>query len=342
MVLKASYKGIDYVVKGDLVEKAEKRPLDKERVIEALTKSGGYPYKLDEVIFEDFQDGFIRVASLNNLRRELFEKIMKSETSKYRRRRYLINEVHEFKAPKKPLDLELLVTCTTKEQLNTLIEFGVKNIGVDIYSREKDSITISDIKAISGINFFILTPEIIKSEFKGVVNVIEKAKGHVRGLITANAGIINIYKDKMNIIGDYKLNVFNSYAIDFYREDIGNISTELMVSEYCPIGSTYGGKNKDKKCNLACTRDRFTLVDEVNEKFRVMTDVFCRSHILNSVALNLIGEKDELKAMGIESFRIDFKDESREDVIKVFKMLNGELDIESKYYTKGCYRRGVD
>lgn len=46
--------------------------------------------------------------------------------------------------------------------------------------------------------------------------------------------------------------------------------------------------------------------------------------------------------MGIESFRIDFKDESREDVIKVFKMLNGELEIESKYYTKGCYRRGVD
>ena len=50
MVLKASYKGIDYVVKGDLVEKAEKRPLDKERVIEALTKSGWYPYKLDEFI----------------------------------------------------------------------------------------------------------------------------------------------------------------------------------------------------------------------------------------------------------------------------------------------------
>lgn len=370
MVLKASYNGIDYVVKGDMVEKAEKRPLDKERIIEALTKSGGYPYKMDEVIFEDFQDGFIRVASLNNLRRELFEKIMKNETSKYRRRRDLINEVHEFKVPKKPLDLDLLVTCTTKEQLNTLIELGVKNIGVDIYSREKDSIAISDIKSISGINFFILTPEIIKSEFKGVVNVIEKAKDNVKGLITANAGIINIYRDKMNIIGDYKLNVFNSYAIDFYREDIGNLSlslelnkreikevmknmpsgvayqlygkTELMVSEYCPIGSTYGGKNKDKKCNLTCTRDRFTLIDEVNERFRVMTDVFCRSHILNSVALNLIGEKDELKAMGIESFRIDFKDESREDVIKVFKMLNGELEIESKYYTKGCYRRGVD
>ena len=295
-LLKASYKGIDYVVKGDLVEKAEKRPLDKERVVEALTKSGGYPYKLDEVIFEDFQDGFIRVASLNNLRRELFEKIMKSETSKYRRRRDLINEVHEFKVPKKPLDLDLLVTCTTKEQLNTLIELGVKNIGVDIYSREKDSIAISDIKSISGINFFILTPEIIKSEFKGVVNVIEKAKDNVKGLITANAGIINIYKDKMNIIGDYKLNVFNSYAIDFYREDIGNLSlslelnkreikevmknmpsgvayqlygkTELMVSEYCPIGSTYGGKIKMKNCNSMCTRDRFTLIDEVNEKIQ--------------------------------------------------------------------------
>ena len=310
------------------------------------------------------------MASLNNLRRELFEKIMKSETSKYRRRRDLVNEVHEFKAPKKPLQLDLIATCTTKEQLNTLIELGVKNIGVDIYSREKDSIKISDLKSIIGVNLFILTPEIIKSEFNAVVNAIEKSKDNISGLITANAGIINIYKDEMNIIGDYKLNVFNSYAIDFYREDIGNVSlslelnkreikevmknnpsgtayqlygkTELMVSEYCPIGSTYGGKNKDKACNLACTRDRFTLVDEVNERFRVMTDVFCRSHILNSVALNLIGEKEELEAMGIQSFRVDFKDESRDEIIRVFKMINGELDIESKYYTKGCYRRGVD
>ena len=229
---------------------------------------------------------------------------------------------------------------------------------------------MNDIKEVNGPEIYLQLPEIIKSEFKSVVDMIEKCKEYVKGIITSNAGIINIYRGKLKIIGDYKLNVFNKEAFKFYREDIENVSlslelnrreikellknkidgavyqvygkTELMVSEYCPIGSTFGGKNKQKDCNLACTRDRFTLIDEVNEKFRVMTDVFCRSHILNSVPLNLIGEKEELKFMGIDTFRIDFKDESQEDVRNVISMFNDEEKIESKYYTKGCYRRGVE
>lgn len=372
MILKTSLNGVKYEVYGEIVEKAEKKPLDKERISEALKKSGGYPYKFDGIGFESFEDGFIRIASLNNLRRDLLEKILKDVTAKFRRRRPKEDELNEAKKDevKEPVDVELLVTCTTKTQLETLIKSGIKNIGVDLYSREKDSIKIKDIEGLDEVNIYLLTPEIIKSEFNGVVNTIEKCKGSLKGLITANAGIINIYKDKMDIIGDYKLNIFNYEALKFYREDINNLSlslelnkreikeimkknprgiayqlygkTELMVSEYCPIGSTFGGKNKERNCNLACTRDSFTLVDETNEKFRVMTDVFCRSHILNGVALNLIGEKKELKDMGIDTFRVDFKDESSEDVLKVLDMIHGEVEIEGKYYTKGCYKRGVD
>jgi len=46
--------------------------------------------------------------------------------------------------------------------------------------------------------------------------------------------------------------------------------------------------------------------------------------------------------MGIKTFRIDLKDESEKEVIDIFKMLRGEKEIEGKYYTKGCYRRGVE
>lgn len=372
ITLKATFNGIKYEVKGDIVDKAEKRPLDKDRIAESLKKSGGYPYKLEGIGFEVYEEGFLRVASLNNLRRELFEKILKGSTAKFRRRRPSADELKIKESNIKPaLDIDLLVTCTTKEQLNTLINAGVKNIGIDIYSRERDSIKVKDIENIQGINLYLLTPEIIKTEFDSVVKMIEKCKNSIRGLITSNAGIINIYKDKLDIIGDYKLNVFNDKALKFYREDINVVSlslelnrkeikeimrkskvngvayqvygkTELMVSEYCPIGSTFGGKNKDRDCNLACTRDQFTLVDETNERFRVMTDVFCRSHILNGVALNLIGEIEDLSAMGINTFRIDFKDESAKDIYRVFDMLNGDLEIEGKHYTKGCYRRGVE
>lgn len=370
--LKSSFMGNIYEVSGEIVEAAERKPLDKERIVEALKKSGDYPYKFKGIGFEYFEDGFVRIASLNNLRRELLDKILKEVTAKYRRRRPSGNEVDELIRSnfKETLDIDLLVTCTTRSQLNTLLEAGIKNIGVDLYSREKDSLKIKDIEEIKDANIYLLTPEIIKSEFNAVVSMIENAKVYIKGLITSNAGILNIYKDKVHIIGDYKLNIFNSEAVEFYRRDINIASlslelnrreikeimknnyngiayqlygkTELMVSEYCPIGSTFGGKNKSKDCNLACTKDSFTLVDETNESFRVMTDVFCRSHILNGVALNLIGEKEELEEMGIKTFRIDFKDESSEDIRRVLDMVNGIEDIETKYYTKGCYRRGVE
>lgn len=370
--LKTSFNGVKYEVQGEVVEKAERKPLDKERIAEALKKSGDYPYKFEGICFEQFEDGFLRVSSLNNLRRELFDKILKDVLSKGRRKRTGAEKKNPkiLIEPKEALDMDLLVTCTTKEQFKTLIEAGIKNIGVDLYSREKDSLKIKDIENVKGVNIYILTPEIIKTEFEKVVTMIDKAKEHIKGLITGNAGIINKYKDSLKIIGDYKLNVFNEESLEFYRGDLNIVSlslelnkreikevmknktlgaayqvygkTELMVSEYCPIGSTFGGKCTDRECNKACTRDRFTLVDEMNEGFRVMTDVFCRSHILNGVALNLIGEKEELKNMGISTFRIDFKDESRDDIIKVLDMLRNKTEIETKHYTKGCYKRGVE
>ena len=76
-------------------------------------------------------------------------------------------------------------------------------------------------------------------------------------------------------------------------------------------------ENTNVECNAICTRDKFTLIDRVNEKIRVMTDLFCRSHILNPVPLNLFDEISTLKEIGIKTFRFDFRDENYEEVKKV-------------------------
>ena len=55
---------------GEVVQKAEKRPLDQERIKEALKKSGEVAFKIENIEFENFEDGFMRVADLNNLRRD--------------------------------------------------------------------------------------------------------------------------------------------------------------------------------------------------------------------------------------------------------------------------------
>ena len=117
---------------------------------------------------------------------------------------------------------------------------------------------------------------------------------------------------------------------------------ELMISEYCPIGSTFGGRKTNVECNAICTRDKFTLIDRVNEKNRVMTDLFCRSYILNPVPLNLFDEVKTLKEIGIKTFRFDFRDESYDEVKKVINMYKNNEEYDKSNYTKGQFRRGIE
>lgn len=364
--LSTYYNGQHYEVSGDIVERAEKKPLEMERVIDNLKKSGEYPYKISNITFDEFEEGFIKVSSLNNLRKDLFNEILKREVSKYRRRRNNNGEINN--EVLKPLDnIDVIYTCTTKDQYKTLIYNNIDNIAVDLFNKSKNNITLKDIEDNCKANIYLKLPEIIKGEFNEIVSIIDKAKNIIKGLITSNVGIIRKYKDSLKIIGDYKLNIFNSEALAFYRRDIGAVTlsqelnrgeikeilknnstggiayviygkTELMVSEYCPIGSTIGGRCKDKNCSAPCLKEDFTLIDKYNEGFRVMTDKYCRSHILNSSPLNLIDEIKELKEFGITTFRIDFTDETS---MEVQEIINKDFVLDKKY-TKGHYKRGVE
>ena len=374
IILKTTFNGKEYKVYGDIIEEASSKPLSRERVEESLKKSGEIPYKFDNIIFNVFDEGFIRIASLNNLRRELFENILKDTTSSYRRKR-VMEEAHV--TPSKfNGKLGYIYSCVTKEQLRALMEEDfVENIALNVfYSRIKGSLNKGDVKELKEINhnknIYLKVPEIIKQEFDFITKVIDELSPYIRGLITSNAGIIRKYKDSMFIIGDYKLNIYNHEGAEFYSEDVDipclslelnrkeikevmkdikckvgvNIygKTELMVSEYCPVGSTFGNKTSKKECSMPCIKDNFTLIDRMNEKFRVLCDNHCRSHILNSLPINLIEEAEEMKTFNIENFRVDFLDESYEEVKDVLSQVNSGKKNENRTYTKGHYRRGVE
>ncbi|MGL5085257.1 MAG: U32 family peptidase, partial [Clostridium sp.] len=112
--------------------------------------------------------------------------------------------------------------------------------------------------------------------------------------------------------------------------------------EYCPIGSTFGEKTSCSDCNIACSRDEFTLVDRMDASYRVMTDLFCRSYILDETPINTIAEVEDLKSFGVNSFRVEFRDETYEEVRKVISMARGEIAIDKSKYTTGLYRKGID
>lgn len=372
VAIKINYKGNDYEVLGEVVQKAEKRPLDQERIKEALKKSGEVAFKIENIEFENFEDGFMRVSDLNNLRRDIIEKITKEVCRSYRRKRPAKGDKSKVSSEK--TNVEIICSCITKEQVEALIEMKIENIAVDLFSREKNSVKKKDLLELAekykDINFYVKTSTIVKGEFNKVVNTIEEVSSYIKGIITSNVGIISKFKDKLYIIGYYKLNIVNSQSLAFYQEDVdvptlslelnrgeikslmknanGNAAMvvygkpELMISEYCPIGSTFGGRNKDSGCNGICSKDKFKLIDRVNEELRVMTDLYCRSYILNPVPLNIIDEIEELKGFGITTFRFDFRDETYKEVKNVISILKNGDAFDSKEYTKGHYRRGVE
>lgn len=374
LCIKAKYNKKEYRVYGEMVEEATNKPLTRERVEEALRKSGEIPYRFDKIIFDIFDDGFIRISAINNLRRELFEKILKEEVSSYRRKR-TEGIIKEWNA-KCQENLGYIYSCITKDQLKALLEDNkAQNIALDIFfSRQKHALNKNDLKNLyetsKDKNIYLKVPNIIKQEFNSIVKIIDELKPYIKGIITSNAGIIKIYKDKLFIIGDYKLNIFNKEAAEFYAQDVDipflslelnrkeikelmkntncnmgiNIygKTELMISEYCPMGSTFGNKSSKKECSGVCMKDNFKLIDRMNESFTVLGDNSCRSYILNSIATNLIDEMEELKSFNISNFRVDFKDESYDEVKDVLNQIARKAKNENNKYTKGHYKRGVE
>ncbi|MEW8957204.1 DUF3656 domain-containing protein, partial [Clostridium sp.] len=362
------FQGNKFISKGEIVQLAKNKPLSKERIIDSLKKSGDTPFKIEEVIFNAYEEGFLPVSAINTVRREIIESIEDS-IIKSSKRKIIKRELEGLRREKQDNLPYLLVNVSTKSQLKKILELNVEDIGVNIFYRGNKYLKEEDLKKIKGRKLYLKIPNIIKEEFNKVANIIERNLEYIEGVITSNIGIINVFKDKTRVIGDYKLNLYNSYSTEYMKSHIDgacislelnkkemnrliNKSTmdlqvllygnpELMVSEYCPIGSVMGGRDSSHSCSGACTQGDFILKDRKNEEFIVNTDVFCRSYIYNNSSINLIPMMKELN--NVSSFRIDFINEDEEEVEKVITSFKeGKWDHSYENYTRGHYKRGVE
>lgn len=84
---------------------------------------------------------------------------------------------------------------------------------------------------------------------------------------------------------------------------------ELMVSEYCVLGSFLGGVGKDgcDTCSMPCKNGQYFLKDRKGELFPVANDQYCHMHLLNSKTLSLLPEIGKLTNSGITAVRIEAK-----------------------------------
>lgn len=225
-----------------------------------------------------------------------------------------------------------------------------------------------------------------KSEWLSYFNSVLEAGND--GIIVSDLGGLDLALAESDrpLYLNYTLNFFNRWSLEFpanrrikqitispelsltqITELAGNLSStdpdleclvqgplELMVSEYCPIGSLIGQENE--RCHRYCRNGRYYLKDRMKMDFPVFTDQFCRMHLLNSVDLCLYPDLEKLSQLPL-ALRLELKTFQAEAVayftanykqkllgrgaVDSEKVIEGFRRITGRGITKGHYFRGV-
>lgn len=83
--IKVAYGGILVSAEGEIPQTAKKQPLTREKVESNLRKTGNTPYEFSELVIEMEDDLFLPVQTLNQLRREVLDKLNEELIKKHRR-----------------------------------------------------------------------------------------------------------------------------------------------------------------------------------------------------------------------------------------------------------------
>ena len=305
-------------VYGDVLEYSD-QVLNEERIKEQLSKLASSVYKVNSIKIRTDNTSFVKVSSLNELRR-----IFVSELNNYLLLKkdkvnpsYLTNSDALIKA-KNPFKIECVVSTFNQQEVC-------------------ESFNIERIYALNG-------------EYGGRINSNNKKFTHNLGNITKDSSIspyFNIVnKNALKVIEELGLNeCYLSPEIDLNTIkdlDLNNQNLnvglicygriDLMVSKHCVVGAIKGAKNKN--CNF-CKLHSYKIKDEYGNFYPLLLEKEndCTMRILDNHKLNLINYVDYLKTLGINKILLIFTDESNLEVANILEMFVNNKESNKSFYT---------
>lgn len=353
-----------------LVEVAKKSGLDRERVIENISKTGDSIFQVKNIELDLDDNAFLPISAINELRREatkiLENKILESSVNRIEVENNL--ESKNFGEQNKDKRSKIKVFFNKFKDLENS---SLKDID-EVIIRAKDLGKFNEKYKDREVSIF-LDKFYSYKELENLREYILKNE-NVRGIWANNLSEYYIFKDDdIEINGDIGLNVFNKFTSDFFK-DLGfkslTLSPELnssqiqkiinkndaeinlisygrvpvMTMKHCPFSVI---KNcRDEKSCPSCKYKNYLLRDEKNVDFEVLRqNTF--TEIFNSYPILLDGYVNKLLDNKISLFIL--ADEFTDDVVKLYKnykeddFIKIKKKLEDKYQqvTKGHINRGI-
>ena len=304
--------------------------------------------------------------------------------------------------------LELVVSTDTLDQTKSALSAGADAIlfGGDSYCHEafgpqryEDALRLV---RSEGKRIYFNTPRIVKSvHFPQVQAILDAAQSLAPdGVYVQNIGTLSASKSMgLPVCTDTSLVAANRETLAFFASQgveavtlspeltleqvrrLADLSSlplecvvhgplELMVSEYCVLGSFLGTSEKAKSegagkgnpsagvpgCTMPCVRGKYALRDRKGIDFPIVCDQFCHMHILNSRPLSMLPHLPAFRSAGIARIRIDgrsYTPQALAAIVHNYGRVLGMSEsafaavidkitaLEGKDFTRGHYFRGV-
>ncbi len=311
-------------VLGDIPQLAEKAPLIKDDLKSRLAKMGNTFFTLDKSDIEiELDDGInLSPGAINALRRRAVSKLEGTKT-----------DIPEVKLEKPMKNLE------KSEKLNTALFFNSevlhsleKNSSEKLQSFDVIFAPLMSENYTEMTNGVYIPPVIHESEVPLVRKKLEKAVtlGIKYALLGNISHVALINGTGLIPIGDFRLNVTNSYSKAVY-EDLGVknliLSPEINLAMARDIG---GGEIVLGKIPLMLTercfmKENFTcekcshasLSDRTGASFPIIREWQHRNIILNSIHTYMGDKKADLKLFRISHRHFIFTNESAEETLRL-------------------------
>ena len=348
-----------------IAEPAKNRPLTFETLEKQIGRLGNSIFALEKISGDVEENLMMPVSELNDLRRRVVEELETLRLKKFEREKISAPAVKIF--PPCAIDeTKLVAQVDTSEKIKAALDAGADEIlfGGETFTNQPVKNISAAIEFVHkrGKKFSLSTPRLVREDEPF------NLPAEVDAIYVHNLATLSLAKKISDtpIRTDFSLHVFNSATINFLKnlgvegvtlspelnlmqvkalakksclpvECIVHGRQELMISAYCILGSFLGGLDK-KNCPHVCRAKNFFLRDRLGELFPVVTDQFCRMHILNAKTLSMIEHRADFD--GVRRIRVDCRALTLEETARIVRAYKfGGNEIEN--FTRGHYFRGV-
>ena len=378
-ILEVSFGKNQVTLTDGLVQKAQKQPVTRERILEQMNKLGNTPFCFEEFHLEMDENIFIPMKVLSRMRREALEQLQEQILSSYRRI-LPVREEHQKlsgnqSVPKTRVSsLPLYASCETREQFAACLKCREL---AGIYG----PLSCIEEALEKGVHnekeLYLLLPRIVRGEIPTEILIrMEKAleKG-AKGFYVSSLEAFGALRERgwsSYCVMDPSLYTWNREAQVFlgeksvlrdgvplelnYKELLhrDNHSSELMIYGYLPLMVSAQCVRKNL---YRCTREggRVYMKDRKGKQFPVVCvcdpwqngeNQMCYNVIYNHLPYGLLAEWKQAENLQPASLRMAFTVENQAEVKKVLKDFTGtykyETEPPARDFTKGHFKREVE